>query len=40
MNGEEIYYFENGQIKFQKFYINGQLHGEYISYHEDGILDI
>lgn len=38
MDGEEICYFENGQIQVQNFYINGQLHGRCVSYYEDGTL--
>lgn len=30
------YYHDNGQIKEQGFYLDGKLHGKWISYNEDG----
>jgi antitoxin component YwqK of YwqJK toxin-antitoxin module len=31
-----IYYFDNGQIKQEGFYLEGKLHGKWISYTENG----
>ena len=30
------YYHDNGQIKEQGFYLDGKLHGKWISYNQDG----
>lgn len=30
------YFFDNGQIKEQGYYLDGKLHGKWISYNEDG----
>lgn len=30
------YYHDNGQIKEQGFYLDGKLHGKWVSYNEDG----
>lgn len=30
------YYHDNGQVKEQGFYLDGKLHGKWVSYNEDG----
>lgn len=30
------YFYENGQVKEQGFYLDGKLHGKWISYNQDG----
>lgn len=31
------YYHDNGQVKQEGFYLDGKLHGEWISYNESGV---
>jgi antitoxin component YwqK of YwqJK toxin-antitoxin module len=31
------YYFDNGQVKEEGFYLEGKLHGKWVSYTESGI---
>jgi hypothetical protein len=42
-NPTNVEYYENGQIKYQKWFINGKLHNEngpaYISYYENGQIE-
>ncbi len=30
------YFYENGQVKEQGFYLDGKLHGKWVSYNQDG----
>lgn len=39
-HGENIQYYENGQIKIKRSYKNGKLDGGYIKYHENGTIKI
>ena len=31
------YYFDNGQVKEEGFYLDGKLHGKWVSYTESGV---
>ena len=33
---QATYFFDNGQVKQEGAYLNGKLHGKWISYNEDG----
>jgi len=38
LHGEELRYYENGQLWSKYNYVNGELHGEEVWYHEYGQL--
>lgn len=31
------YYYDNGQVKQEGFYLDGKLHGKWVSYNENGV---